>query len=154
LIPVIAAPLCLASAGCGAVSELRVPATDAAPSLPDVAQVDAAGPMCPWTQQLSTGRRIAWSTCNNPNREESCVISTDGTRVCGCSAADTVQEQCGFSLVNFIGSTPVLGRALCDSRTGICQCTIGNESCTCRSTSPGAACAIRTGRNCCWVESL
>ncbi len=149
------AALASAALGCGAASELRVPASDAALSRPDAVVAPEAGtPTCPQTMPLGNGRRIAWSTCNNPNREESCARSTDGRQVCGCGSTDTAQEQCGFALVNFIGSTAVLGTALCDSRTGICQCTIGAESCTCRSSNPAAACAIRTGRNCCWPETL
>lgn len=135
--------------GCGAVTELRVPGSDGA-----VARPDASNPTCPQVEPLNAARRIAWSTCNNPNREESCVTSTDGRRICGCESTDTAQELCGFSMVNFIGSTAVLGRALCDARTGICQCTIGRETCTCRASNPTATCAIRTGRNCCWNETL
>lgn len=141
--------------GCGSATELRVPGSDGALALPDAtSRPDATSPTCPQVEPLSTARRLAWSTCNNPNRDESCVTATDGRRICGCESGDSAQEQCGFSLVNFVGSTPVLGRALCDARTGICQCTIGRESCTCRSSSPAASCAIRTGRNCCWNETL
>lgn len=95
---------------------------------------------------------MAWSTCNNTDRRASCVVATDGREVCGCRPEDGSAEVCGFALVNFVGSNADLARAECDSRTGTCRCTVGAEACECRSTAPSAACAVRTGRNCCWSD--
>jgi hypothetical protein len=143
------------SAGCGASSELVVRRGDVVVPLADASSApDVAAPRCPSTERLSTARRVAWSTCNNRDLSASCARSPDGSRVCGCGDVSTDAALCGFGLVNFEGSNAILARALCDSRTGICECTISGLTCTCRSSDPSAVCGPRTGRNCCWNESL
>ncbi|MBL8685220.1 MAG: hypothetical protein JNK05_38940 [Myxococcales bacterium] len=142
--------------GCGASSELRIGRGDVVVAPADAPAVTDARPgrQCPSPDRLSTARRLAWSTCNNRDTTASCVRSTDGTRVCGCGEVTSDAALCGFGLVDFDGSNAIPGRALCDSRTGICQCSVGELSCTCRSSNPSGVCAPRTGRNCCWNESL
>lgn len=152
LLLVTLAPLAsLASLGCGAGSELIVRGADAT-APPADARPDATASRCPLTERLSDTRRLAWSTCNNPNRDESCAIATDGRRICGCEEGVTAAEVCGFALVNFVGSLSVLHRAACDARTGLCECEIDGVRCSCRSPNPTAACVIRSGRNCCWND--
>jgi hypothetical protein len=138
---------------CGASSDLIDPfaARPDARTTPDASR-EAGTATCPLPTRLNDAHRAAWSQCAAGAASRSCVTSTDGTVLCACTPSDANAEICGYSLVNFVGSGAVLATARCDSRTGVCDCRIGSETCQCRSATPAGVCGVRTGRNCCWNE--